>query len=76
VAINGESCILALPHGNTTFRFTSVKPYLTPNLTLITQIEGIEVEPTGEESSTELTALPVKRGRGRLRRNPDIFVFL
>ena len=76
MAINGESCILALPHGNTTFRFTSIKLYLTLNLTLTTQIEGIEVEPTSEESSTKPIALPVKRGRGRLRRNPDIFVFL
>ena len=37
VGIDGESCILALPHGNTTFRATSVKLYLTPT----TEIEGI-----------------------------------
>jgi hypothetical protein len=39
VAINGESYILALPHGNTTFRLTSIKPYFT----------NIEVELTGKE---------------------------
>ena len=27
MAINGESCVLALPYGNTTFRSTSVKPF-------------------------------------------------
>ena len=29
VSTDGESCILALPNGNTTFRSTSVKPYYT-----------------------------------------------
>ena len=29
VSITGEDCVLALPRGNTTFRTTSVKPYLT-----------------------------------------------
>jgi hypothetical protein len=40
VAIDGKSCVLALPYSNITFRVTSVKLYFT----LITQIEGIEVE--------------------------------
>jgi hypothetical protein len=30
VSINSELCILALPHSNTTFCATSIKPYLTP----------------------------------------------
>ena len=30
VSMEGESCILALPHGHTTFRSTAVKPYLRP----------------------------------------------
>ena len=29
IAIDGESCTLALPNGNTVFRSTSVKPYFT-----------------------------------------------
>ena len=29
MAIEGESCVLALPNGNTTFRIISVKPYFT-----------------------------------------------
>jgi hypothetical protein len=66
ITVNGESCILALPHGNTTFRSTSVKPYFT----------NTEVEPAGEESSAIPLPLPVKRGRGRPRRNPDITIFL
>jgi hypothetical protein len=66
IAVNGESCILALPHGNTTFRLTSIKPYFT----------NIEVEPAGEESSAKPVPLPVKRGRGRPCKNPDITVFL
>jgi hypothetical protein len=82
VAIKGESCILALPHGNTTFRATSVKLYLTPT----TKIEDIRVESTGEKHATEEfagapvgeepTPLPVKRGRGRPRKNPNITIFL
>jgi hypothetical protein len=60
-----------------TFRLTSVKPYLTPTA----QIEGIKVEPAGEESMGEETSakpaktpaedpisLPVKRPRGRPRK--------
>ena len=31
VALNGESCVLALPRGNTPFRSTLVKPFLTIN---------------------------------------------
>ena len=78
VSIDQESCVLALPRGNTTFQSTSIKPYLT----LTTQIEGIEVEPAGEESTGEETSaepaktpaedpvsLPVKRPRGRPRKH-------
>jgi hypothetical protein len=79
VAIKGESCILALPHGNTTFRATSVKPYFTPTA----QIEGIKVElasGTGKEPASEPSKEPapllVKRSRGRLRKNPHITIFL
>jgi hypothetical protein len=80
VAINSESCVLALPHGNTTFRATSVKPYFT----LTTQIEGIEVEPVskpgeelaGEPVDEKPAPLPLKRGKRRPRKNPDIIIFL
>jgi hypothetical protein len=67
VAINSESCILALPYSNTTFRSTSIKLYFT----LTTKIE-----PLSKESSTKLIALLVKRGKGRLRKNLNISIFL
>jgi hypothetical protein len=81
--MDGESCILALPYSNTTFRATSVKLYLT----LTTQIEGIEVKLAtkpeqltnrlvDKELASELTTLLVKRSRGRPRKNPSIIVFL
>jgi hypothetical protein len=78
VSIDGELCILALPYSNTTFRATSVKPYLTPT----TKIEDIQVEFTSEKhaidevAGEELATLPVKRGRGRPRKNPNITIFL
>jgi len=72
MAINSESCILALPHSNTTFCSTSIKLYFT----LTTQIKGIKVELTSEESSAKLIPLLVKRGKGRPRKNPKIIVFL
>jgi hypothetical protein len=55
-----------------------MKLYLTPT----TEIEDIQVESTSEGytidevASEELTTLPVKRGRGRPRKNPNITIFL
>jgi hypothetical protein len=82
VAIKGESCILALPYSNIIFRATSIKLYLTPT----TKIEDIQVKSTSEKHAAkefistligkELTPLLVKRSRGRLRKNPNITIFL
>jgi hypothetical protein len=69
--MDGELCILALPYSNTTFRVTFVKLYLTSTA----QIEGIKVE-LANEPSKEPVPLLVKRERGRLRKNPNIIVFL
>jgi hypothetical protein len=71
VAIKGKSYILALPHSNITFRATSIKLYLTPT----TQIEGIKVK-LANRTSKELVPLLIKRNKGRLRKNPNIIVFL
>jgi len=68
VSIDGESCVLRLPHSNTTFRATLVKLYLT----LTTQIE---VKPTNRPVNKP-TILLVKRSKGRPRKNPEITVFL
>jgi hypothetical protein len=79
--MNGESCILALPHGNTTFRLTSVKPFNV--LDNQTEVEYPEPERNGQEIEDEDTivvnippAVPQKRGRGRPRKNADVTVFL
>jgi hypothetical protein len=85
LSIEGESCVLALPHGPTAFRNTVVKPYLVPEAPEL--IEGIDlpvdllVEPIHPlvvipanpptEPPVNLPAiLPVKRGRGRPRKYP------
>jgi hypothetical protein len=76
VSIDQELYVLALPHGNIIFRFTSIKPYLIP----ANQIEGIKIEPASEEHSRELAepfteatenpaSLPAKRPRGRPRKH-------
>ncbi len=80
VSTDGESCVLALPHGNTTFRTTVVKPYLTPSTT----VDGIDLPdpntvtvPTEEELTAPEIPIaqkppeqPAKRGRGRPRKYP------
>jgi hypothetical protein len=79
--MNGESCILALPYSNTTFRSTSVKPFNV----LDNQIEVKYPEPerNGQEIEDEdtivintLPVIPQKRGRGRPRKNANVIVFL
>jgi hypothetical protein len=54
--MDGESCVLALPHGNTTFRTTVVKPYLTPS----TSIEGIELPKADTEPPEKETTIEAK----------------
>jgi hypothetical protein len=44
VVIEGESCVLALPRGNTTFRLTSVKPF---------HVGDIEASSKGPEDNPE-----------------------
>ncbi len=77
--------MLALPHGNTTFRSTSVKPYLIPT----NQIKGIEIEPANRElaeppppakatknPASNPALLPAKRTRGRPRKHQQITILL
>jgi hypothetical protein len=86
VAVNGEDCILALPCSNTTFRSTSVKPFYIGDIKVITDDPEPEPEPVTEpynkaEGNTgiippAIPAIPLKRGRRRPYKNPDITVFL
>jgi hypothetical protein len=82
VAIEGELCVLALPHGNTTFRLTSIKPF---------HIGDIKVSSKGPKDNPEyysedegdagiippiIPPIPLKHSRGRPYKNPNIMVFL
>jgi len=49
VGIDGESCVIDLPHGHTIFRSTSVKPFLV----LKDNIEGIELDSGVEETALQ-----------------------
>ncbi len=80
VAVNGKSCVLALPHGNTTFRSTSIKPFNV--LDNQTEAEHPKPERNGQEVEEDIIVVntsptaPIKRGRGRPRKNANITVFL
>jgi hypothetical protein len=79
VAMDGESCVLALPYGNTTFRSTSVKPYLVPDEEVSLEPERNEHQGDGENTiivDVPLPDAPQKRHRGRPLTNPDITVYL
>ena len=82
MVIEGESCILALLYGNTTFRLTSIKPF---------HVGDIKVSSKGPKDNPEyysegegnagiippiISPIPPKRGRGRPYKNPNIIVFL
>ena len=75
VSTDGDSCVLALPNGNTTFRITSVKPYYTT-----TQITADNDTINSIENNDDtIIVQPTKRPRGQLRkhyRSPDLTVFL
>jgi len=80
VVIEGESCILALPHGNTTFRLTSVKPFYIGDIKASSKGPKDNPEYNGEGDAGVIppTIPPIllKRSRGRPRKNPDVIVFL
>jgi hypothetical protein len=82
--MEGESCVLALLYGNTTFRLTSVKLF---------HIGDIKASSKGPEDNPEyygegdgegdigmipptILPIPLKRGRGRPYKNPNVTVFL
>ena len=84
MVIEGESCVLALLYGNTTFRLTFIKLFYVRDIKVSS--EGPKDDPKyyGEGNSKgdlgviPLTILPIplKRSRGRPYKNPNITVFL
>jgi len=84
VAIEGESCVLALLRSNTTFRLTSIKPFYIGDIKASSKgpkddpkyyNEGDSEGNTGIIPPT-IPPIPLKRSRGRLYKNPNIIVFL
>jgi hypothetical protein len=82
VVIEGESYILVLPRGNTTFHLTSIKLFY---------IGDIKVSSKGPKDNPEyyskgegnagiippiILPIPLKYSRGRPYKNPNIIVFL
>jgi hypothetical protein len=82
VVIEGESCVLALPRGNTTFRLTSVKPFHVRDIKASSKgpKDNPKYQGKGEGDAgiipPTIPPIPLKRGRGRPRKNPNIIVFL
>jgi hypothetical protein len=84
VAIEGESCVLALLHGNTTFCLTSIKLFYGGDIEASS--EGPKDDPEyyskGDGKGNTGVIPPVillillKRSRGRPRKNPNVTVFL
>jgi hypothetical protein len=80
VAIEGESCVLALPRGNTTFRLTSVKLFHVGDIKAGSKGPKDDPEYNSEGDigviPPAIPPIPLKRGRGRPCKNPNIMVFL
>jgi hypothetical protein len=82
VVIEGESCVLALLYGNTTFRLTSIKPFYIGDIKVSSK--GPKDNPKyysegeGNIGMIPPTILPIppKYSRGRPCKNPNITVFL
>jgi hypothetical protein len=54
LSMDGEDCVIEQPSGQSTFRSTMVKPYLTPTAT----IEGIDLSIEDESPPTVTTVVP------------------
>jgi hypothetical protein len=80
--MEGESCILALLRGNTTFRLTSVKPFHVGDIKASSKGPKDNPKYHGEGEGDAgiippaISPISLKRGRGRPYKNPDITVFL
>jgi hypothetical protein len=80
VFIEDERCVLALPHGNTSFRSTSVKPFLREDKSLDLDDSSPDSEHNHDgqgDAGMIPPAMPPKRGRGRPRKTPpEVTVYL
>jgi hypothetical protein len=84
VVIEGELCVLALLHSNTTFYLTSIKPFHVRDIKASSKGPKDNPKYYGEgdgEGNMGIippTILPIslKRGRGRPHKNPNVTVFL
>jgi hypothetical protein len=82
VVIEGESYVLALLRGNTTFRLTSVKLFYIRDIKASSKGPKDNPKYHGEGEGDigiippTIPPIPLKRGRGRPYKNPNIIVFL
>jgi len=78
VSVDNKTCIVELPYGNTSFRSTAVKPFLTPEKAIIGISLPLADSPTPINSPTPTDSdiynrtpiKPIKRSRGRPRKYP------
>jgi len=84
VVIEGESCVLALLYGNTTFRLTSIKLFYIGDIKISSKSPKDNPKYYSESDSEGNTGIipptilpiPLKLSRGRPYKNPNIIVFL
>jgi hypothetical protein len=84
VAIHDKSCVITMPRDNTTFRLTSVKPFYKTDKLI--KAKTPEPKRSGEDvykdviivniTNNAIPTPPLKHGRGRPRKNPDVTLFL
>jgi hypothetical protein len=82
VVIEGESCVLALPRGNTTFYSTSIKLFYVGDIKVSSKGPKDDPKYYGEGEGDvgmippTILPIPLKRSRGRPYKNPNMIVFL
>jgi hypothetical protein len=70
LALTGETCKVQLPNGPTEFRSTTIKPYLRTENGPDSDLDHNDEEQPVEQP--DIISPPVKRGRGRPRKIPNL----